>query len=70
MSYVVMAIFSEKLFNSDYESNVEFNDDGTPVQHKFTHAGILVWLGGLCCAIFGQLRSLMTKERVNPISGK
>jgi hypothetical protein len=31
---------------------------------------MLVWIGGLCCAIFGQFRTLATGERKNPISFK
>ena len=69
-SYVILAIFSEKLYNSTYASNVDFNQDGTPLEHKFASPNLIVWLSGLCCAIFGKFRNVVTGERKNPISTK
>jgi hypothetical protein len=37
---------------------------------KFQYPELVVWIGALFCAIFGMARSIVTKERPNPISLK
>ncbi len=49
---------------------MEFDDTGLPLKHQFTHPNLIVWLSGLFCALFGQFKSIVTKEIPNPITKK
>lgn len=69
-SYLLISIFSEKLYNTSYASNVEFDGNGTPIEHRFQSASIIVWTSGLWCAILGQVRAWTSKEVSSPVPYK